>query len=107
MILKAKCGVNGILDNSKIKEIGFIEKSKRISEEGNYLEINKVCFHFGIEATDIFYFEHDQLVYSDISNQTPFYLNELYKKLLLIDKINQKTLIEKVTCHYVLVEMGF
>ena len=107
MILRAKCGNNGLLQNEQIQKIGKVIKGKKYSREGILIETSKVCFHFGYDMMDVFYFENDTLIYSELSYKTPGYLLEIYKNLALMEKVNQEILISKITCEYVFIELGF
>ena len=107
MILKARCGNNGLLEDSQIQEIGKVVKGKKYNREGVLIETSKVCFHYGYDMMDVFYFENDKFTYSDLSDKTPSYLLEIYKNLAMMEKVNQEILISKITCEYVFIELGF
>lgn len=97
---------HSLIKNGKVMEIGYIVNGKRYTSAGGYIAPFKVVFHFGSENRDLFYFENSNLVYSDISLETPTYLKELYAKLSQEGEMTFINFISKVVREYAFKEMG-
>lgn len=107
MVIYAKSGNHGLLFNGKIKVIGSIIDGKRFDLKGQIVCYQKVILNYGTEFTDIFYFDNNRLVYSDISFQAENYISETYKSLILKGKVSLNDFLEGLLEVYVFKEMGF
>ncbi len=107
MNIYAKSGIHVLLFEGKIKMIGSITEHRKLDKQGKLMTIQKMEFHCGTAYADVFYFENDHLVYSDISLQTAGFIIAIYKHLISNEKISSHQFIEGFLAEYVFIEMGF
>lgn len=105
--IKATSGIHSLLKDNKVPIIGYITDKKRYTKEGGCIVPIEVCFHYGTEYSDFFYFENMTLVYQAVTIKTPEYLTDIYSICSKKKNISPSEFIEKVVEAFVLTEMGF
>jgi hypothetical protein len=107
MDIYAKSGNHVLLFQGKIKLIGSLTNGKRFDLKGQVVCFKKVILNYGTEFTDIFYFENDVLIYSDISFEVDDYISETYQQLISNRNITVNHFLDGLLGVYVFKEMGF
>jgi hypothetical protein len=105
--IEALSGNHALLKNNKVPIIGYITDRKRFSFGGGCIIPREVCFHYGTQHPDFFYFENMELVYMAVSIKTPEYLTDVYSKCARKKKITPDEFIKRIVEIYVLTKMGF
>lgn len=95
-----------LLKDNKVPIIGFITDRKRFTPGGGCCIPREVCFHYGTEHPDFFYFENMVLVFMSVSIKTPEYLTDIYSECAR-EGVSPDEFIERVVGAYVMTEMGF
>lgn len=107
MDIYAKSGNHVLLFQGKIKVIGSVTNGSRLDLQGNVVCFQKMVLNYGTEFMDIFYFENNRLVYSDVSFQFEDYISETYQSLILKGAVAIKDFLDGLLGVYVFKEMGF
>ena len=76
--------------------IGYITDKKRYTRRGGCIVPREVCFHYGTEHSDFFYFENMTMVYQAITIKTPEYLTDVYAACARKRIITSEEFIEKI-----------
>lgn len=77
--------------------IGYITDKRRFTRRGGCIIPREVCFHYGTEHSDFFYFEDMTMVYQTVTIKTPEYLTDVYaacarKRLITPDEFIEKVI---------------
>jgi hypothetical protein len=102
-------GANSLLEGGKIPLIGYYVGRLRYLQNGNCCVPIEVCFHFGREKKDLFFFENQRMVFQSVTVNTIEwqYMGEIYSKCAQIKEISPQVFIDNVVCAYVVKELGF
>ncbi len=107
MEIYARSGNHALLFEGKIKVIGSVAEGNRFDLQGTVVCFLKVTLNYGTDHADIFYFENDKLVYSEITFKTEDYISETYQRLISKGKISSEEFLTGLIDVYVFTEMGF
>lgn len=99
--IKAITGKPALSKNSKAPVIGYITDKRRFTRGGGCIVPREVCFHFGTEHSDFFYFENMTMVYQVVSIKTPEYITDVYSECARKKNISLDDFLEKVLGAYV------
>jgi len=105
--IKAVSGNYALLHNNEVPIIGHLTDRKRYTKRGGCIVPRVVCFHYGTEYSDYFYFEDMSIAYQAISIKTPEYLNDVYAEAVKKKLLRPEEFVDMVVEVYVLKEMGF
>lgn len=104
--ISATIGNHSLLIDNKVPVIGYITDKKRYTKEGGCIVPREVCFHYGTEHQDFFYFINGSLEFQSVTIATPEYITNVYSECAMMKEIGPQEFIEKVLETYVLTEMG-
>jgi hypothetical protein len=104
--IKAVSGHHSLLKDGKVPIIGYWTDKKRYTGGGCVIP-KEVCFHFGSEYSDFFYFEDGTMIYQAITIKTPEYITDVYTKAAKKKTLSPDEFIEMVLDAYVMKELGF
>jgi hypothetical protein len=107
MDIKAISGNHALLQNNEVPIVGYLTDRKRYTKQGGCIVPRVVCFNYGTEYSDLFFFENMTLVYQAISIQTPEYLTEVYAAAAKKKGITPEEFVDMVLEVYVIKELGF
>ncbi len=82
--------------------IGYITDKKRYTRRGGCIVPREVCFHYGTEHSDFFYFEDMSMVYQAVTIKTPEYLTDAYSECTRMKAISPEEFIERVINAFVM-----
>lgn len=105
--IKAITGKHNLSKSNKPQVIGYITDKKRFTRGGGCIVPREVCFHFGTEYLDFFYFENMTMVYQAVSIKTPEYITDVYSECARRKNITPEGFIERVTETYIMAGEGF
>lgn len=103
--IRATSGIHSLLKDNTVPVIGYITDKKRYTKDRGCIVPREVCFHYGTEYSDFFYFENMTLVYQAISIETPEYITDVYAECAQKKNTSPSEFIERVVEKYVFTEM--
>ncbi|MCW3083516.1 MAG: hypothetical protein JWP12_882 [Bacteroidetes bacterium] len=105
----ARSGNHALLEGGRVPTIGYEVGRLRYTGDGCIVLI-EICFHYGTDRRDLFFFEEKKLTYQSVSIRTAEweYITDVYSECARMrKKITPEEFIEMVCEEYVFTQLGF
>ena len=95
--LKAKDG--------SVKTLGYFTDKIRYTAGGGIVVPAEICFHYGTDHSDFFFFENGTMVYQVSRIETPEFITDVYSECAMMNSISPEDFIKTVVKCYVMTEL--